>query len=296
MSIGDLLTREQSTHLLAGATAGLCVEIGVYPLDTMKTRLQSVTGTIRASCGRLHLFAGLPAVLVASAPSGAAFFYAYEMGKRGSLRAGAPMWLSSMVGAGAGEITSLILRVPFENVKQRTQSRPHLSVYYVASEIVQVEGWRGLYRGFLSTMLRELPCSLIQFPVWEFTKKLFAVHNRSKLPCLCTSVDVSSDASILRTENLTKSQFAFCGFVAGAVAGAVTTPVDVAKTRIMLADKDSLLASGRILTALRVVYHESGVTGLFAGLAPRMGLMSIGGALFLGLYDITKSMWADFLL
>ncbi|VDL90354.1 unnamed protein product [Schistocephalus solidus] len=261
MSIGDLLTREQSTHLLAGATAGLCVEIGVYPLDTMKTRLQSVTGTIRASCGRLHLFAGLPAVLVASAPSGAAFFYAYEMGKRGSLRAGAPMWLSSMVGAGAGEI-----------------------------------GWRGLYRGFLSTMLRELPCSLIQFPVWEFIKKLFAVHNRSKLPCLCTSVDVSSDASILRTENLTKSQFAFCGFVAGAVAGAVTTPVDVAKTRIMLADKDSLLASGRILTALRVVYHESGVTGLFAGLAPRMGLMSIGGALFLGLYDITKSMWADFLL
>nr|VZH99857.1 unnamed protein product [Spirometra erinaceieuropaei] len=263
----------------------------------MKTRLQSVAGTIKTSCGRLHLFAGLPAVLVASAPSGAAFFYAYEMGKRSSRHAGAPMWLSSMVGAGAGEITSLIIRVPFENVKQRTQSRPHRTVYYIASEIVQIEGWRGLYRGFLSTMIRELPCSLIQFPVWEFIKKLFAAHNLSKRSSVITTTGVDpASCIVVETENLTKGQFAFCGFVAGAVAGAVTTPVDVAKTRIMLADKDSLLASGRILTALRVVYHESGVIGLFAGLAPRMGLMSIGGALFLGLYDITKSMWADFLL
>ncbi|VDN15907.1 unnamed protein product [Dibothriocephalus latus] len=107
-------------------------------------------------------------------------------------------------------------------------------------------------------MFRELPSSLIQFPVWEFIKKLFAAHNRSKQQRLSGKSDPSIKA---HPEDLTKAQFTFCGFVAGAVAGAFTTPVDVAKTRIMLADKDSLLASGRILTAMRVVYCESGILG-----------------------------------
>lgn len=32
---------------------------------------------------------------------------------------------------------------------------------------------------------------------------------------------------------------------------------------------------------------------LFAGLAPRMGIMSVGSAIFLGLYDITKAFWSN---
>ena len=36
--------------------------------------------------------------------------------------------------------------------------------------------------------------------------------------------------------SLTKSQFAVCGAVAGAIASFCTTPMDVAKTRIMLAE------------------------------------------------------------
>ena len=36
--------------------------------------------------------------------------------------------------------------------------------------------------------------------------------------------------------SLTKVQFALCGGMAGAIAGACTTPLDVIKTRIMLAE------------------------------------------------------------
>lgn len=40
--------------------------------------------------------------------------------------------------------------------------------------------------------------------------------------------------------SLTKKQFALCGTVAGAIGGTLTTPMDVAKTRIMLAEVGSL--------------------------------------------------------
>ena len=40
--------------------------------------------------------------------------------------------------------------------------------------------------------------------------------------------------------SLTKRQFAMCGAVAGAIASSCTTPMDVAKTRIMLAEVSNL--------------------------------------------------------
>lgn len=64
-----MLPNERTVALLSGATAGLCVDLAVYPLDTIKTRLQSISQSIKPS-GRLHLFAGLPAVLFGSAPGG----------------------------------------------------------------------------------------------------------------------------------------------------------------------------------------------------------------------------------
>ncbi|VDN13772.1 unnamed protein product [Dibothriocephalus latus] len=57
--------------------------------------------------------------------------------------------------------------------------------------------------------------------------------------------------------------------------------------------KGSPLASGNVITAFRHIYLERGVRGLFAGVAPRVGQVSIGGAIFLGLYDITKRMWTS---
>jgi hypothetical protein len=61
----------------AGAVAGLCVDATLLPLDTVKTRLQSRAGW-KASGGLQRLWAGLPAVLLGSAPGSAVFFAAYE--------------------------------------------------------------------------------------------------------------------------------------------------------------------------------------------------------------------------
>lgn len=58
----------------AGATAGFCVDLSVYPMDTIKTRLQSASHDVKLNAGgKFGLFAGLPAVLLGSAPGGISY-------------------------------------------------------------------------------------------------------------------------------------------------------------------------------------------------------------------------------
>lgn len=45
------------------------------------------------------------------------------------------------------------------------------------------------------------------------------------------------------------------------MAAAITTPLDVAKTRIMLADHNSSIAKGNIPNAIKVVYNQQGISG-----------------------------------
>lgn len=47
----------------------------------------------------------------------------------------------------------------------------------------------------------------------------------------------------------------------GGIAAAITTPLDVAKTRIMLADKAHVEAGGNMAITLRNVYIAQGVKG-----------------------------------
>lgn len=80
-----------------------------------------------------------------------------------------------------------------------------------------------------------------------------------------------------------KFQAGLCGSISGAIAGALTTPLDVAKTRIMLAPASARSSSVR--RTLAAVFAERGVRGVFAGLLPRITSFALGGAIFLGAYD-----------
>jgi solute carrier family 25 S-adenosylmethionine transporter 26 len=76
------------------------------------------------------------------------------------------------------------------------------------------------------------------------------------------------------------------GSVAGAIAAGVTTPLDVLKTRMMLAKEKMPL-----WTMLQSILRDSGPKAFFAGIGPRVGWISVGGAIFLGSYQ-----WASNLL
>ena len=254
--------------LASGGAAGIAVDISLFPLDTIKTRLQSKQGFLAAG-GFRNIYSGLGPAAVGSAPNAAIFFCTYDTVKRVAVQrlgyqdsAGV-----HMVGASLGEITACLVRVPVEIVKQRRQAGALSSVDIVKSTW-RAEGLGGFYRGYLTTVAREIPFSLIQFPLWEALKSKWSrVTGRQPRPW---------EASL-------------CGAVAGGFSAGVTTPLDVAKTRIMLAKAGSQEAGASTTEVLRIVAREAGVRGLFAGLVPRVTWISVGGAVFFGVYEKVKA-------
>lgn len=134
-----------------------------------------------------------------------------------------------------------LIRVPVEIAKQRRQAiSTRKSAISILMEAYRTEGvTKGLYRGYTSTILREVPFAFIQFPIWEHLKANWTAS---------TGLELNSVA------------VAVCGAIAGGIAAAVTTPLDVAKTRIMLAERNQSTRL-TITSVLRSVYRDRGVTG-----------------------------------
>ena len=68
---------------------------------------------------------------------------------------------------------------------------------------------KGLYRGWNSTIMREIPFTMIQFPLYEYLKVQWQQNLNSFIP--------------------QGFKGAACGMIAGGVAAALTTPLDVIK-------------------------------------------------------------------
>lgn len=270
----DIIHRNP-THwdaLVAGAAAGFIVDVSLYPIDTVKSRLQSAQGFKKAG-GFKNVYRGIQPVLLGSMPASALFFISYEKvkvlleqtelvkSKGQSMQA-----VSHVIAASFGEFMACTIRAPYEVVKIRSQTSTSSKVnpLSILKHTLAHEGLFGLYRGFWSTVLRDFPFSAVEFPIWE---KLKSSH-RDRLN---------------RQPNAFES--ALYGSIAGAIAAIVTTPVDVAKTRIVLAGQAEKMASGNMLTALQEIAKEKGIRGLFAGVVPRTLWMAVGGFLFLGSYE-----------
>nr|XP_019839668.1 PREDICTED: S-adenosylmethionine mitochondrial carrier protein [Bos indicus] len=258
-----------TASLVAGGVAGVSVDLILFPLDTIKTRLQSPQGFYKAG-GFYGVYAGVPSTAIGSFPNAAAFFVTYEYVKW-ILHTDSSSYLmpvTHMLAASVGEVVACLIRVPSEVVKQRAQVSASSGTFHIFSNILCQEGIQGLYRGYKSTVLREIPFSLVQFPLWESLKvsSLIFIYN-------CCLIIINT-------------HYFMC---TGGFAAAVTTPLDVAKTRIMLAKAGSSTASGNILSALHAVWRTQGLSGLFAGVFPRMAAISLGGFIFLGVYDQTRS-------
>ncbi|XP_051059381.1 S-adenosylmethionine mitochondrial carrier protein isoform X1 [Phodopus roborovskii] len=259
-----------TASLVAGGVAGASVDLILFPLDTIKTRLQSPQGFNKAG-GFRGIYAGVPSIAVGSFPNAAMFFLTYEYVKCLLHTDSASHFrpVKHMLAASAGEVVACLIRVPSEVVKQRAQVSASSKTLQIFSTILNEEGIQGLYRGYKGTVLREIPFSLVQFPLWESLKALWSWQQGHMVDSW---------------------QSAVCGAFAGGFAAAVTTPLDVAKTRIMLAKAGSSTAVGNVLSAMHGVWRSQGLSGLFAGVFPRMAAISIGGFIFLGAYDQTRSL------
>lgn len=284
-----------TTALLAGGIAGTTVDLTLFPLDTLKTRLQSAQGFFAAG-GFRGIYRGIGSAALGSAPGAALFFCTYEATKTHAahfrhnvLGSGAIGSTSNndnkttttddddaidhMAAASLGEIAACAVRVPTEVIKQRAQAGHHggrslsaLTAVLDQRAALGLAGvWRELYRGWSITVLREVPFTIIQFPLWEALKR--AGRRRQRL-------------ERRRGEDVGVVESALYGSVAGGVAAAITTPLDVLKTRVMLSSQRT--GVGEIVLS---ILRQHGVRPFFAGIGPRVAWISVGGAVFLGSYQ-----------
>jgi solute carrier family 25 S-adenosylmethionine transporter 26 len=262
------------------------VDLSLYPIDTLKTRLQSSKGFL-AFGGFSGVYRGVGSAVVGSAPGAALFFVTYDGAKRALspgkryarnaegkeyVTRGEERWrepLTHMAAASAGEVAACAVRVPTEVVKQRAQALQYPSSAAALRGIlgqrktVGLLGvWRELYRGWSITIMREVPFTVIQFPLWEGLKSW------------------SLARSSTNRSQVSAPESAVFGSIAGAIAAGITTPLDVLKTRLMLA-REKVPATQMLASILR----ESGPRAFFAGIGPRVMWISIGGAVFLGSYQ-----------
>jgi solute carrier family 25 protein 39/40 len=106
-----------------------------------------------------------------------------------------------------------------------------------------------LYRGWVSTVWRDVPFSMIYWFNYEKLKTFLIRYKHS-------SVSLNSYETFI------------CGATSGAVAAFITCPLDVVKThrQVQLGEKDLVnKASNKTVNIIKQIYKVKGFSGLFAG-------------------------------
>ncbi|KAB8229530.1 hypothetical protein ETB97_010067 [Aspergillus alliaceus] len=224
--------------MLAGGTGGTCGDMLMHSLDTVKTRQQgdptfpprytsmtSSYATIYRQEGLLRgLYGGAVPAFFGSFPGTLIFFGVYEFTKRQMIDAGINANLAYLSGGFFADLAASIVYVPSEVLKTRLQlqgryNNPHfISGYNYRSTrdalrtIVRQEGFSALFYGYRATIYRDLPFSALQFAFYEQEHRLAKEWVGSR--------DIGLGLEILTAAT------------AGGMAGVITCPMDVVKTRI----------------------------------------------------------------
>jgi solute carrier family 25 S-adenosylmethionine transporter 26 len=271
--------RVAAGNLAAGAIAGCSVEAALYPIDTVKTRLQAMRsgGGIRAllqAGGGRAVYAGIWGNLVGVAPASAIFMAVYEPVKQ-AVTARVPAersFLGPLAAGAAAGLASSIVRVPTEVIKTRMQTGEFKHALVALRSIISREGARGIFAGYGSFLLRDLPFDAIEFVAYEQLKK-------------------SYHAGVLKkSRDLNPGEHSMFGAAAGAVTGLVTTPLDVLKTRLMIQGTTKQYTN--VFDAARQIVRQEGGGALFRGWQPRVVWIGIGGSIFFTVLEQAKLLLA----
>ncbi|KAI9300948.1 mitochondrial carrier domain-containing protein [Cunninghamella echinulata] len=309
--------------ILAGGIGGSAADFVMHSVDTVKTRLQGQPlhrapkyhnmvqsyRLILKEEGILRgLYAGITPAMLGSIPGTLIYFSIYEFTKRNLGDNSVPEVIAHLTAGSLGDLAASVVYVPSEVLKTRMQlqgkyNNPHFvsgynyrNTWHAAKVIVQYDGWGALFHGFKATILRDVPYSAIQFACYERFKKI-AHHNYVK-----------------PGEQLPIGMDLLTGSLAGAIAGAVTTPLDVMKTLLQTqqsgkkttptSTKTTSTTINTITSTPTVITHTTtpkhyngiiegliwnykhqGIGGLFRGIGPRVFWTSLQSAIMFVIYE-----------
>lgn len=272
-------------HMLSGAIAGALEHCAMYPLDSIKTRMQSLSTspsltilstyqTMVRSGGLFRPYRGIPAVLTGTIPAHALYFGSYEYLKHLLIPQVSPS-MSSLVHAFCGCIATLFhdgIMTPADVVKQRMQMRssPYRNCRDCIASIYSKEGLGAFYRSYSTTLTMNVPFQSIHFVIYEFSQKFLNPEG-----------------------NYNPKTHIVSGALAGGCAAALTTPLDVCKTLLNTQEEETLKSLNKsqvkgIKYAVKSVYAIDGWKGFFRGVSARVLFSMPSTAICWSAYEFMK--------
>ncbi|EDO06592.1 Mitochondrial carrier family protein [Babesia bovis T2Bo] len=276
-------------HAICGSAAGVMEHTLLFPLDTLKTRLQcgwcnqerkTIASVLERGFGacslsppqtRIYgqLYRGCNIMAVGCIPAHVLYFTAYEVLKK--------VVNVPMAGAIATVCHDAIL-TPADVIKQRLQVGSYRNSFHCVAQIMRYEGIKSFYRSLPVALFMNMPYNAVLVGINDFllNRHPGGANNRS-----------------IRT------YFLYAG-IGGAVAGAITNPIDVIKTHMQTQqcyrkDKDPSrpVYTNPANTAL-ALYREYGFRIFWRGTVTRMCICLPAAAISWGTYSTLKNAFRNF--
>lgn len=279
----SLPTSSVAVHMTAGAFAGIMEHCVMYPLDSVKTRMQALipgpgggggvgavlTRMVRQE-GLLRPIRGVGVMVVGAGPAHALYFSCYEYIKNKFTRVYTEF--NPLVYGMAGCVATLLhdgVMNPAEVVKQRLQmyNSPYRNVLSCIRHVYETEGAYAFYRSYTTQLAMNVPFQSIHFIAYEV-------------------------AQVFTNPDHVYSPIAHMvsGALAGAVAAGITTPLDVCKT--LLNTQNGIQAQGMV-DAFKKVYAFGGIKGYFRGINARVLYQMPATAICWSTYEFFKYTLCD---
>ncbi|XP_026536920.1 mitoferrin-1 isoform X2 [Notechis scutatus] len=219
---------------------------------------------------------GINVTVLGAGPAHALYFACYEKMKRTLSDIIQPGGNSHLANGMAGSMATLLhdgVMNPAEVVKQRMQmyNSPHKTVMECIRTVHRTEGLGAFYRSYTTQLTMNIPFQAIHFITYEFMQE-----------------------QINPQRQYNPRSHIISGALAGAVAAAATTPLDVCKTLLNTQENlvlSSVNISGHLsgmANAFRTVYQLGGVTGYFKGVQARVIYQMPSTAIAWSVYEFFK--------
>lgn len=296
------------THMLAGSVAGIMEHCLMYPIDCVKTRMQSlhpepgaryrnVMDALRQIVrteGVWRPIRGVNVLAVGAGPAHALYFACYEKIKFSLSDAIHPGTNSHFANGVAGCMATVLhdaIMNPAEVVKQRMQmfNSPYRGVLDCMGSLLRREGPAAFYRSYTTQLTMNVPFQALHFMTYEYLQELLNPHRQYN-----------------------PSSHVVSGALAGALAAAATTPLDVCKTLLNTQEAQAIhviqaeaavgaaaaaaatasAPGGRHISGLgeafRTVYRMGGVPAFFKGVQARVIYQMPSTAISWSVYEFFK--------
>jgi len=272
----------------AGALAGVAEHCAMYPVDSVKTRMQSLScskqrslsmrqmmRTIVQEEGALRPWKGMSAMALGAGPAHAMYFSCLEIGKEKAETLG----LSNKFGFLVDGVSAIFATVchdavmtPAEVVKQRMQMccSPFSGCANAAITIYQTEGIKAFYRSYFTQLTMNVPFQASLVTTYMSIQRFLNPNNEYN-PAI----------------------HFFAGALAGGVASTVTMPFDNCKTLLNTQEagvlkKIEVSEINGLGGAAKSITRMVGFRGFFSGLTPRILYQAPSTAISWSIYELVK--------